>query len=85
MTDAEIIDALSDLLDGSAGRRGGGMARLADRLGESTQTVFNWKTEPRGISWRGRPKIAALAAELGVAIPADFLAVKRPAAQEAAA
>lgn len=70
MTDAQIIEALIRKL-------GGRLSALAERLGESNQTVSNWKALPRGIAWPKRSAVAELAAELGVKVPSDFQGVKR--------
>lgn len=70
MTDAEVIAALVGKL--------GSLQALAERLGESAQTVFNWKE--RGISWRARPLVQDVAADLRVALPKDFARNKRQVA-----
>lgn len=59
MTDAELIEALGDT------------GAVAKQLGLSQQQVSNWKR--RGISWRYRPTIAALARRRKLAVPSDFV------------
>jgi hypothetical protein len=59
MTDADTIRQL------------GNTCALAADLGVSRSRVSNWKK--RGIPWRERIKVARLAKERGLALPADFL------------
>ena len=59
MTDAEIINAL------------GGCASLGREFGRNTKSVHNWKS--RGIPWRWRAPVVALAKRKGVKLPGDFL------------
>lgn len=49
----------------------GGAKYIADRLGAEANAVCNWRH--RGIPWRHRTAIAALAEEQGVELPDDFL------------
>ena len=48
----------------------GDTALLARYIGEAPSTVSNWKS--RGIPWRWRPRIAAIAKERGIPMPDDF-------------
>ena len=59
MTTAEIIVALGDT------------GEVAKALGIADNTVSNWKQ--RGIPWRWKPRVAILAKERKVMLPADFL------------
>jgi hypothetical protein len=59
MSDAKIIEALGDT----------GVVAKALQLSDSR--VSNWKS--RGIAWRYRPAIAALAKRKRVALPDGFL------------
>ncbi len=49
----------------------GGSRVLADEFELDQSTIPCWKR--RGISWRYRPKVAALAKRKRVALPEDFL------------
>ena len=59
MNDAMIINLL------------GGGTHLANKLKLSTSGVHNWKS--RGIPWRWRAPVAALAKKQGLKLPGDFL------------
>jgi hypothetical protein len=59
MTDHQIINLL------------GGATHLATILKLSTSGVHNWKS--RGIPWRWRVPVVALAKKRGVVLPGDFL------------
>ena len=61
MTSEQIIDGL------------GGTGAVADRLRLSQNTVSNWKR--RGIPWRYRPAIAAMASAASIDLPAGFLRI----------
>lgn len=61
MTDAEIIVALGDT------------GAVAKELGLSDSRVSNWKT--RGIPWRYRGTVSALAKRRRIAIPDNFMAL----------
>jgi hypothetical protein len=50
----------------------GDTGAVADELGLMDSRVSNWKQ--RGVAWRYRPKIAALAKRKRVALPEGFLA-----------
>jgi len=50
----------------------GGSGVVAGELSLKTNRVSMWRD--RGVPWRWRPRIAELAREKGVQIPADFLA-----------
>ena len=52
----------------------GGTGSVATELGQKDSTVSMWKT--RGIPWRWRPTVAALAKRKGIEIPSDFLSPK---------
>lgn len=60
MTHADLIDQL------------GGSRVVADEFGLDQSTVSCWKT--REVSWRFRPKVAALAKRKRVTLPEGFLA-----------
>ena len=57
---------MSDLIDAF-----GGTQRLADEIRLNRSTVANWRK--RGIPWRYRPTIAALATQRRIDLPRDFL------------
>lgn len=59
MTDSQIINLL------------GGATRLAPSFDCTVSAVQNWKA--RGIPWRFRVKVAKLAKQQRVSLPADFL------------
>ena len=59
MTDAQIINQL------------GGCASLGREFNRNTKSVHNWKS--RGIPWRWRAPVAALAKKQGLKLPGDFL------------
>lgn len=63
MTDAEIIEALGD------------SGKVADALGLKQNTVSNWKE--RGISWHKRAYVRELARKKRIALPSDFMLIKR--------
>ena len=71
MTDRDLIKAL------------GGMSKVAARLQQKPAAVGNWML--RGIPWRWRPIVAALAEESGVPLPADFLTEQKGDRPERAA
>lgn len=63
MNDTEIIEALGD-------------SQAVGRLfGLARNTVTNWKT--RGIAWEYRPRVQAHAIRQLIAVPPDFLTVRR--------
>ena len=67
MNDSDLIDQL------------GGTNAVAGLTQNTAATVSGWRV--RGISWRFRAVLAALAAERGINnVPADFLLVQRPKA-----
>ena len=49
----------------------GGAAQVAKELGLKPNVVGNW-TE-RGVAWKWRPALAALADRRGIPVPDDFL------------
>lgn len=56
----------------------GGYKKVAELIGQNETTVANWRA--RGVPWKWRPRIAALAKQKRVAIPADFLSPEASAA-----
>jgi len=58
---------MTDFLD-SLGRT----TDIAEMLQTTPNAVSNWRQ--RGIPWKKRPAIAALAAQRGIDLPADFWA-----------
>lgn len=55
-----------------------GIAALADALGITPVVVKKWTQ--RSIPWKHRPRVAQIAVERGVKLPADFLYEQRRAA-----
>ena len=49
----------------------GGPKYVGDRVGANETTVCNWRHN--GVAWKYRVAVAALANELGVELPDDFL------------
>ena len=49
----------------------GGPKYVGERVGAEETAVCNWRT--RGVAWKHRVAVAALAKELGVGLPDDFL------------
>jgi hypothetical protein len=70
MTDSEIIDRL------------GGTAAVARYFKKSYPAISIWRQ--RGITWQFRPRVAELARDRGINLPADFLTERRGLAQDAA-
>lgn len=57
---------MSDLIDAL-----GGPTKLATELGLKQPRVANWKA--RGVPWRWRQRLARMAEQRGVDVPAGFL------------
>ena len=57
---------MSDLIEAL-----GGPAKVAAELGYKRPRVANWQS--RGVPWRERPKLARLARQKSVDVPAEFL------------
>lgn len=51
----------------------GGAGAVARHCGVTTAVVVNWRNRPYGISRAYRPKVAALAKAMKVALPDGFL------------
>lgn len=66
-SDKEVIVALD------------GPAALAAELEYSEHAVAKWMNADRGIPWKDRPKVYALAKKRRVTLPQDFLQERRPA------
>lgn len=49
----------------------GGYKAVAAELGQNDTTIANWRT--RGVPWRWRPVVAALAKKRRIAVPENFL------------
>ena len=49
----------------------GGASQVAKELGLKPNQVGNWAE--RGVAWKWRPALAALAEDRGVSVPAGFL------------
>ena len=65
MTDYQIVEAL------------GGAIKVAQALGINTEIVRKFKA--RGIAWKYRPAVLALARRRKVRVPSDFLETQRAA------
>lgn len=71
-TKRDIEEGMRDLI-----HELGGVTLIAKTLGVRTNVVSNWLI--RGIPWKYRPAVAAIAKKKGIKIPADFLESRRVA------